>query len=78
MALPYRCSACEDREFRCTPCRERRAEARRATRAGKRADGTCTECTRKALKGQSRCQLHRAENNARSGAAHAAARKEQA
>lgn len=78
MALPYRCDSCEHLVRRCKPCRARRAAATRRGRAAKRAEGTCTECAAAALPGQSRCQRHTDDNNARSSAAHIAARKERA
>jgi hypothetical protein len=76
MALPYRCAACEDQPARCAPCRARRAAATQRARAAKRDAGVCTECSARAQPGFSRCKRHRADNNTRSGAAHAAARKE--
>jgi hypothetical protein len=68
----YRCDACLGQPARCTTCAARRAEAVRKARAAKRAEGTCTECARKAEPGFSRCKRHRKDNNRRSAAAHAA------
>lgn len=72
----YRCAACRPKAERCTSCRARRATARTALRAQRRKDHLCTECGRKALHDQSRCQDCSDANNARSAAAHAAARRE--
>jgi len=74
--LPYRCATCESEPRRCQPCRERRAAATRRARAARVAEGTCTECAADALPDRTRCQRHADLNNARSGAAHAAARKQ--
>jgi hypothetical protein len=69
---PYRCDACRHRVERCADCRLRRAAVRNGLRARRRKAGICTECGAKAVRGQSRCAACRDENNARSGAAHAA------
>lgn len=73
----YRCDECIGQPARCTLCASRRAAAVRLRRANKRADGTCTECSRKALPNMSRCKAHRIDNNRRSSAAHIAERNDQ-
>ena len=70
MRPAYRCDDCVNTTARCVTCRVRRAAAVRERRAAKRAEGTCSECHRRALPEQSRCRLHAAENNRRSSAAH--------
>jgi hypothetical protein len=76
MSKPYTCALCAAQPSRCAACRARRAEADRARRELKRSAGVCICCTRPALPGLSRCEVHRADNALRSGDAHAAARAE--
>jgi hypothetical protein len=66
----YRCNECLTQDRRCLPCAARRAAALKLRRAAKREEGICTECGRDALPGMSRCKLHRADNNRRSGLSH--------
>lgn len=72
----FRCDDCRQDAERCSSCRLRRAAARNGLRARRRKAKLCTECGAKAVAGQSRCAVCRDANNARSNAAHAAAREE--
>lgn len=70
----YRCDACRSRAKRCADCRERKAAAVRARRAARAKAGTCIDCDAMPLPGQARCEVHAAQNNALSAAAHKRAR----
>lgn len=77
----YRCDDCIDTPDRCADCRAARAKARRRRREEKRSRGECVECPRLGVLDREtgermrRCLIHRRDNNERSGASHAKARK---
>ncbi len=76
MADAHRCDACRHKTARCADCRAARAAVVRARNARKRAEGICTQCTRKALDGETLCKAHRARNRIASRESHALARAE--